>query len=131
MPRDKDVDKARSLATIGTSPSFPAMVLPDIQKGEDIRIQKQTAYIQERADRLREEARALEALASDTAFLNTVDKGFEPIIGRTYWVYANSEGAFLSMIEPGEWTDRTRPTECHGSYTLSGDGTWVRRREEC
>ena len=115
------VDTPRSLITFGTSPSFPSMNLPDLQRGATLLRRKQTEYFQERADRLREQIRALESLAADTQFLNAVEKGFEPIVGRSYWVYETNGRMFLSMISPSEWR-----YECYGEFMLSGDGTWIR-----
>jgi len=134
MSSDKDsVDNSNtgnSLLTFGTSPSFPAMVLPDVEGFNTFLKAKQSAYFQERAEGIREQFTALSSLAADTEFLNSVDKRFEPLVGKTYWVFESDTGGFLSIISPEEWTDRTRPSVFYGAFMLSGDGTWVRETEE-
>ena len=120
-----------ALAEFGTSPSFPAMVLPDVEGFNTFLKAKQTAYFQERAESIREQYTALSDLAADTEFLNTVDKRYEPSVGKTYWVYESASGVFLSIVSPTEWTDRTRPAIYYGEFMLSGDGTWQRSRDEC
>ena len=126
---DKEEKVSTSLADFGTSPSFPAMVLPDVEGFNSFLRAKQNNYFQERAEKIRSEYTALSSLAADTEFVNTVDKRFEPQVGKTYWVYEGQHGVFLSILEPGEWTDRTRPPVYYGGFTLSGDGTWVRKSE--
>jgi hypothetical protein len=129
MTERPDKEK-NALAEFGTSPSFPAMVLPNVEGFNSFLRAKQNNYFQERAEKIRSEYTALSDLAADTEFVNTVDKRFEPQVGKTYCVYEGKHGVFLSIIQPGEWTDRTRPPIFYGAFTLSGDGTWVRQRED-
>ena len=131
MSKDYDsVDSPSSLLAFGTSPSFPAMVLPEVEGFNTFLKAKQSAYFQERAEGIREQFTALSSLAADTEFMNTVDKRFEPLVGKTYWVFESSSGVFLSIISPEEWTDRTRPEVFYGAFMLSGDGTWVRQTQD-
>ena len=132
MIEDSEVKSfpSTALAEFGTSPSFPAMVLPDVEGFNSFLKAKQSAYFQERAESIREQYTALSDLAADTEFLNTVDKRFEPMVGKTYWVYESASGVFLSIISPAEWTDRTRPAIYYGEFMLSGDGTWNRQTQD-
>lgn len=46
---------------------------------------------------------------------------FEPVIGKTYYLYASEEGLFLSMISPEEW--RTSP-DFIGEFKLTSSYKW-------
>ena len=132
MSKDKTSvgEQSTALAEFGTSPSFPAMVLPNVEGFNSFLRAKQNSYFQERAEKIRQEYTDLSSLAADTEFVNTVEKRFEPQVGKTYCVYEGTSGVFLSIIQPSEWTDRTRPDIFYGRFTLSGDGTWVRQQED-
>jgi len=121
------VDKTPpALSMFGSSPSFPAMVLPDVEGFNSFLRAKQNNYFTERAEELRTAYSALTSLAADTEFVNKVESRYEPQVGKTYWIYEGTTGVFMSIIEPGEWTNRTRPEIFYGAFTLSGDGTWMR-----
>lgn len=65
---------------------------------------------------------------SDTDMINKLDKRYELVGGRDYYLYeSKNTGKFISFIEPHEWTVSTQPETYHGWFVLCHDGTWVRK----
>ena len=118
----------KALLEFGTTPSFPAMVLPDVE-GFNTHLQsKQANYFEAKADQIKQEYEDLVDLAKDTEMVNSVITRFEPATGKTYWLYESKQtGMFLSIISPSEWTESTKPPIYYGAFQLSVDGTWNRQ----
>lgn len=48
---------------------------------------------------------------------------FEPIVGKSYYLYNFSGELTLSLIAPNEWN---RAKDCVGEYTLNSDNKWIK-----
>jgi hypothetical protein len=46
---------------------------------------------------------------------------FEPVVGKTYYLYEDESGEFLSLIEPSEWYK-----VCIGATRMNGGRRWER-----
>ena len=49
---------------------------------------------------------------------------FNPVIGKSYWLYQRAEGYQLSLIAPEEW-HKPMPQRCIGCCVLQRDRTWT------
>ena len=117
----------RSLVTFGTESNFPSITINDTTDYDNFMQSKASSYIQTRANEIREDFDDLKQIAEDTDLLNKLDKRFEPVTGRDYYLYESKQtGKFISFIEPHQWTPTTQPDRYHGWFVLTPDGTWVR-----
>ena len=120
----------RSLVTFGTEGNFPSITSNDTTDYDNFMQSKASSYIQTRANEIREDFDDLKQIAEDTDMLNKLDKRFEPLTGRDYYLYESKQsGKFISFIEPSEWTGRTQPETYIGWFVLTPDGTWVRKSQ--
>ena len=51
---------------------------------------------------------------------------FEPIIGKSYFLYNFSDGLTLSLIAPHEWN---RGKDFVGEFLLNSDNKWIKKTE--
>ena len=120
----------KGLMEFGTEPSFPAITITDTTQYDNHQVQKATNYIQTKAEEIKRQYNELVDLAKDTEMVNAIDKRFEPMTGKDYWVYeTQGSSRFLSIIRPEEWTINTQPDDYHGHFKLSPDGTWIRQHD--
>lgn len=49
---------------------------------------------------------------------------FEPIVGKTYYLYDFNNQKTLSLISPEEWN---RAKDFIGAYTLNSDNKWIKK----
>ena len=49
---------------------------------------------------------------------------FEPIIGKTYYLYNFNGQRTLSLISPAEWN---REVDCIGAFLLNSENKWIRQ----
>ena len=122
------MSEKRSLVTFGTEGNFPSITINDTTDYDNFMQSKAGEYIQTRAKKIRDDYDDLKQVAEDTDMLNTLDKRFEPVTGRDYYLYESKQtGKFISFIEPHQWTETTQPETYHGWFVLTPDGTWVRK----
>ena len=122
------MSEKRSLGTFGTEGNFPSITINDTTDYDNFMQSKAGEYIQTRAKKIRDDYDDLKQVAADTDMLNTLDKRFEPVTGRDYYLYESKQsGKFISFIEPHQWTVSTQPETYIGWFQLTPDGTWVRK----
>lgn len=119
-----------ALLDYGTSPSFPAMIVPDVSKATSEQTQKAREYLKTKAEELQVQFDHLLSLARNTERVNNAEKRFLPMTGKEYHLYTGERGDFLSLIAPHEWTINTKPRNYNGSFTLSTDGTWIQNGKD-
>jgi hypothetical protein len=121
---------SKALTEFGTEPSFPAIKMTDTSQHQNHQVQKASNFIKTKAEEIKKQYSELVDLAKDTEMLSGIDKRFEPMTGRDYWVYETYYGLkFISIIQPHEWTPNTQPEDYHGHFRLSPDGTWIRQHD--
>ena len=49
---------------------------------------------------------------------------FEPIVGKSYYLYNFSGELTLSLIAPNEWS---KGNDCVGEYLLNSDNKWIKQ----
>jgi len=113
-----------ALLDYGTSPSFPAMIVPDVSKATSEQTQKARDYLKTKAEELQVQFDNLLILARNTERVNEAEKRFVPMTGKDYHLYKGERGDFLSLIAPHEWTGHTKPKEYLGTFVLTTDGLW-------
>lgn len=84
----------------------------------------QFRQIKEQIDLLAAQARTLQERVAISEEIYRADMNFEPLIGRTYYLYRRSNGQpLVSMVAPGEWG--TRPPYTYvATVRLLADHTW-------
>jgi len=101
------------------APAFtvPAVLTKKRERGANARNQLSTKF-----EELKKEYFKLAQLTEDTELVYNATFNFNPVVGRTYYLYMGNDGLFLSMIEPERWNQM----EYHGSFTLTSEHTWER-----
>ncbi len=84
----------------------------------------QLAQIKEQIDLLAEQARKLHERVQLSEEIYQTDMNFEPLIGRTYYLYRRSNGlTVLSMVSPSEWGSKP-PYAFVATVKMLADHTW-------
>lgn len=92
----------------------------------------QLAQIKEQIDLLAQQARRLQERVSISEEIYLTDMNFEPLIGRTYFLYRQASGkTVLSMVSPDEWGKKS-PYTFVAEVKMLADHTWdvLRTNEE-
>jgi hypothetical protein len=78
---------------------------------------RETQEIKERIERMYDEY--------NTSIMVWESKiSFEPIIGKTYYLYNFKGQRTLSLISPTEWN---REVDCIGAFILNSENKWIRQ----
>lgn len=72
-------------------------------------------------DQLQKEYQKLIAEIALNERLYKAKHNFEPIPGKTYYLYSHTEGEFLSIISPREWGNKF---QFFGAFVYLSDGRW-------
>ena len=81
------------------------------------------SYATSKMDDLRKQSEDTIALWEWNEYVDTFDIGFEPVVGKTYYLY---EGVtkFVSILSPKEFRKKSL-----GTIKLSSDGYWIKLDE--
>jgi len=84
----------------------------------------QMSQLYEQMQLLAEQAKKIQQRVEISERIYSVKMGFEPIIGKTYYLYRRENGEdFLSLIAPNEW-GRGKKIEYVATVKLLADHTW-------
>jgi len=82
------------------------------------------SQLYEQMQLLAEQAKKIQQRVEISERIYSVKMGFEPIIGKTYYLYRRENGEdFLSLIAPNEW-GRGKKIEYVATVKLLADHTW-------
>lgn len=79
-------------------------------------------YYSKKIEDLSKEYNSLLREISVNEMLYSSKISFEPVVGKTYFLYNKANGKFLSMISPDEWNNSP---EFIGKFQLQTDGRWT------
>lgn len=86
--------------------------------------QMQMSQLYEQMQLLAEQAKKIQQRVEISERIYMVKMGFEPIIGKTYYLYRRDSGEdFLSLIAPNEW-GRAKKMDYIATVKLLADHTW-------
>ncbi len=84
----------------------------------------QMAQLYEQMQLLAEQAKKIQQRVEVSERIYSAKIGFEPIIGKTYYLYRRENGEdFLSLVAPNEW-GKSRNLEYVATVKLLADHTW-------
>ncbi|MCC5920271.1 MAG: DUF2452 domain-containing protein [Cyclobacteriaceae bacterium] len=91
----------------------------------------QLSQIKEQIDLLAKQAKAIQERTQLSERIYLADMGFEPLIGKSYFLYNRNEGMdTLSMVAPEEWGKKLPFKKFLGEVKLLADHTWEVTRTE-
>jgi len=104
-----------------TNVGAPAFTVPDVLYSRKERGANARHQLESKFEDLKKEYFKLVRLAEDTEKIYSAKCNFVPVVGKTYHLYSNQSGEFLSMVEPSKWD-----FDYHGSYRLTSEHVWER-----
>ena len=128
--REKTTDEGHILPYAHTVGSLP--IKPEDRgkiKGRAVRAMyeqtdQQLLQIQEQVRLLAEQAERIEQRKVLSERIYQAQIGYEPLIGKVYYLYSKEDGMdLLSMLSPAEW-GRSLPHTAIASVKLLADHTW-------
>jgi Protein of unknown function (DUF2452) len=110
-----------SKLTYGSNVGAPAIRPDDVAGWKLANVKRANDYFQTRFDDIKKEYERLIQEYRWTELVYKAKYNFEPVIGKTYYLYYDGDDAFLSLISPNEW--RTHP-EYIGTFRMDAEHKW-------
>ena len=110
-----------------TDLSAPVIKPEDVTSWKQSGVAKANHRLGSRFEDLKQEYNRLVEEYTWNEVLYKAKYSFEPVIGKTYHLYSDGGGLFLSLISPEEW--RTAP-DFLGSFSLDSDNLWKKVNDE-
>ena len=103
----------------GSNVGAPAIKQTDVDTWKAEKVIKTNHYFKTRYNEIREEYKKLIKAYEWNKLVYESDFKFEPIKGKTYYLYQRKQGLFLSLIEPEYWNQIFV-----GAFKLDSNDKW-------
>lgn len=105
----------------GSDLGAPSIKPENVTAWKQAGVSKVNHYFDSRFQEIREKYSALVEEYRWNDILYKAKYNFEPVIGRTYYLYVEESGLFLSLICPEEWKNSP---DFLGSFQLDSENRW-------
>ena len=106
-----------------TNVGAPAFSLPDVQLARTHAAKKMMDAFEQERQEILEQIQHLYDEFNLSVMVWQSKISFEPVIGKTYFLYDLSSGKTLSLLAPDEWGKRD---QFIGAFQLTSDSKWKR-----
>ena len=110
-----------SKLTYGSNVGAPAIRPDDVDGWKLTNVKRANDYFKTRFDDLKKEYEKLIDEYRWSELVYTAKYNFEPVIGKSYYLYNDDSGAFLSLISPDEWNTKS---EFIGTFRMDAQHKW-------
>jgi hypothetical protein len=122
MKEDKKPDAYSENARLlpyGSDLSAPAIKLDDIDSWNLDKTKKANNYFSTKFEEIKKQYESLVDEMNWSELIFNSGYKFEPIIGKSYFLYQKDDEVFLSMVTPKEWS-----LKCLGEFKMTTDNIW-------
>jgi hypothetical protein len=105
----------------GTDLAAPSIKPENITAWKQAQSSRLNSHFQQRFEEIKREYQSFIEEYKWNDILYKAKYSFEPVVGRTYYLYSQDEGLYLSLISPEEW--RSAP-DFVGAFRLSSSFKW-------
>lgn len=110
-----------SKLSYGSNVGAPAIRPDDVEGWKLTNVKRANDYFKTRFDDLKKEYEKLIDEYRWSELVYTAKYNFEPVIGKSYYLYNDASGAFLSLISPDEWNTKS---EFIGTFRMDAQHKW-------
>jgi hypothetical protein len=110
-----------SKLSYGSNVGAPAIRPDDVEGWKLTNVKRANDYFKTRFDDLKKEYEKLIDEYRWSELVYTAKYNFEPVIGKSYYLYNDDSGAFLSLISPNEWNTKS---EFIGTFRMDAQHKW-------
>jgi hypothetical protein len=110
-----------SKLSYGSNVGAPAIRPDDVEGWKLTNVKRANDYFKTRFDDLKKEYEKLIDEYRWSELVYTAKYNFEPVIGKSYYLYNDDSGAFLSLISPHEWNTKS---EFIGTFRMDAQHKW-------
>jgi hypothetical protein len=110
-----------SKLSYGSNVGAPAILPDDVDGWKLTNVKRANDYFKTRFDDLKKEYEKLIDEYRWSELVYTAKYNFEPVIGKSYYLYNDDSGAFLSLISPDEWNTKS---EFIGTFRMDAQHKW-------
>ena len=110
-----------SKLSYGSNVGAPAIRPDDVEGWKLTNVKRANDYFKTRFDDLKKEYEKLIDEYRWSELVYTAKYNFEPVIGKSYYLYNDDSGAFLSLISPDEWNTKS---EFIGTFRMDAQHKW-------
>jgi hypothetical protein len=110
-----------SKLSYGSNVGAPAIRPDDVDGWKLTNVKRANDYFKTRFDDLKKEYEKLIDEYRWSELVYTAKYNFEPVIGKSYYLYNDDSGAFLSLISPDEWSTKS---EFIGTFRMDAQHKW-------
>ncbi len=110
-----------SKLSYGSNVGAPAIRPDDVDGWKLTNVKRANDYFKTRFDDLKKEYEKLIDEYRWSELVYTAKYNFEPVIGKSYYLYNDDSGAFLSLISPDEWNTKS---EFIGTFRMDAQHKW-------
>jgi hypothetical protein len=110
-----------SKLSYGSNVGAPAIRPDDVDGWKLTNVKRANDYFKTRFDDLKKEYEKLIDEYRWSELVYTAKYNCEPVIGKSYYLYNDDSGAFLSLISPDEWNTKS---EFIGTFRMDAQHKW-------
>jgi len=107
------------LLPYGSNLAAPAIKLDDIDSWNLDKTKKANSYFSTKFEEIKKQYESLVNEMNWSKLIFNSGYKFEPVIGKSYFLYQKDKDVFLSMILPEEWS-----LKCLGEFKMTTDNIW-------